>query len=468
MIFRLAVLSAFALSASDQTRPSASSQDLPSVKQAVAAFETADKACNDGKGRSETPDSGSLGWGESSWLRDYWEMYELTGQTRWWDQIIAHFDRMIANMTDHDGDGFKSWQTQTYSTALIRAEPMHNRGTATIQAKLGKILNGKHAAQVTGHRYLIELIDVKTYAVRDATAAKVLVPRASYESGKPITIAPHVVVVVTGQPAQGDTFCIWTTAPRAIEYVVHQGMVLTPVARFIESALKRPEGDRYHTKAKEFLAVIKKHFLHGNEKCWIDTGDGAGAYRFTTEPTERYPNRILPHNQYLALARTWLILADATGDELIRRRAVAMAKNFKRALRLVDGAYEWHYWDWIENGKPGHSGIEDTSHGRIDVGFVVEATRRNVVFTDQDAHRLAKTLLARMWNGSTTQPAFGGRVNTKEGKAMPLVDWIDLGQWDPMVFQLLATNVVRASDTRRARALPTVLVARKQMLAVKP
>ncbi len=434
----------------------------PPLAEVIAAFDAADQACNEGKGYSEKPDSGSLGWGESSWLRNYWELYELTGHTRWWDKIIAHFERMIATMTDHDGDGFKSWQTTTYSTALVRAEPLHNRGTATIAARQSKIMNGKQAHQVTGHRYLIEFADAKTYSVRDVTAYRALVAKATYKSGQSITVAPHVAVTVTGAPVQGDTFCVWTTAPRPVEYAVHQGMVLTPVARFIETALKRPASDRYHGKAKQFLAVIEQHFLRGNEKSWIDTGDEAGAYRFTPEPTERYPNRILPHNQYLALARTWLILADATKQPLYRERAVAMAKNFKRALRLVDGAYEWHYWDWIENGQPGHSGVEDTSHGHIDVGFLIEAARRGVVFTDQDVRRLVKTLLDRMWNGSTAEPRFGGRVNTKEGNSLPLVDWSDLGQWDPKVFDLLSTRLAAYKPEQRARLMVTLLAAKKR------
>lgn len=441
---------------------------IPTIEQVVAAFEAADKACNDGKGHSESPDSGTLGWGESTWLRTYWELYELTGQTRWWDKIIEHFERMIAHMTDHDGDGFKSWQTRTYSTALIRAEPLHNRGTATLSVKQAKIFNNEQAREVTGHRYLVEFIDEKTYTVRDATAGKVLVPREPYKSGKSIAVAPHVVITLAGGPVQGDMFSVSTTAPGPVEYVVHQGMVLTPVARFIEAVLKRSPEDRYHVKAREFLAVIERHFLEGNEKYWIDTGDGAGAYRFTPDPTERYPNRILPHNQYLAPARTWLILADATGKALYRQRATAMAKNFKRALRLTEGAYEWYYWDWIENGKPDHSGMEDTSHGHIDVGFVVEAARRGVVFDAEDARRLANTLLGRMWNGSMTDPRFGSHVNTSKGNSLPVVDWIDLCQWDPKVFDVIATAVMTRCDrTEQATLLPTVLAVKQRTCARK-
>ncbi len=460
------MLIAVAVMTSCSTLVLAASPALPEVEAVVREFVALDEAHNDGKGESESSNSATLGWGESGWLRSYWHMYELTGDTRWWDKIIAHVDRMLLNLSDHDGDGFMSWQTSRYSTALIRAERLHNRGTAKIAVREPKIMNGKKAAKVTGHRYVIEFHDANTFTVRDATTSRVLVPKAAYADGKPITVAENVSVVITDNPRQGDCFCVWTTAPKAIEYVVHQGMVLTPVARFIEQALKRPVNDPYHVKAKAFCKVIRKHFLLGNEKTWIDTKDGAGAHRFGTEPTQRYPNRILPHNQYLALARAWLILADATGDELYRKRAVAMAKHFKQALRLRGDTYEWYYWDWIENGEPGHSFIEDSSHGHIDVGFVVDAIRRGVVFADEDGKRLARTMLEKMWNGSTEEPAFGRHIHRADNPGLYVIDWAELCQWDPRVADLLATAIMaRKPGKTRTQYMAALLVAKKHAAA---
>ncbi len=443
--------------------PAAEAAPLPPLAELVDDFKARDQAYNDGKGDSESAASNTLGWGESSWLLSYGYLYELTGDTHWWDKITAHFDRMIANLTDHDGDGYKSWQTKRYSTALVRAEPLHNRGTATIDVPTAKIMKGKDAAEVTGHRYLVVFHDDDSYAIRNATTGKELVTKAAYESGKPITVAPHVVVKIAGKARQGDTFCIWTTAPEAIEYVVHQGMVLMPVSHFVEAALKRPKGDRYRAKAEEYLPVIEKHFLIGNEKSWIDTLGGAGAYRFSPEPTQRYPNRILPHNQYLAIARAWLVLADATQNDLYRKRAVAMAKNFERALRVVDDAYEWYYWDWVENGRPDHSGYEDRSHGHIDVGFVVDAIRRGVVFDDTDGERLAKTLIEKMWNGSRDDPLFGHRVSSDKDPGLTVIDWAELCQWDPRILDLMTTAVMkRKPSLTRTRNLIALHVAKKR------
>ncbi len=111
-----------------------------------------------------------------------------------------------------------------------------------------------------------------------------------------------------------------------------------------------------------------------------------------------------------------------------------MARNFRRSLRRSGKAWEWHYWDWIEEGEPGHSAIEDTSHGSIDIGFAIEACRRRRVFNNSDVRRFTRTLLDIMWDGDEASPGFGGRVNTREGEGHLLKDWVDLSQWDSRIF----------------------------------
>ena len=114
-----------------------------------------------------------------------------------------------------------------------------------------------------------------------------------------------------------------------------------------------------------------------------------------------------------------------------------MARNFKKHLRKTGNAYTWYYWDWLEAGDPGNSNVEDTSHGQIDIGFVVDACRRGVVFTPGDLKRFGRTLLDQMWNGSLEDPVIGGHVDRKEGDAKPVRDWIDLCQWTPDVWDVM-------------------------------
>lgn len=63
-----------------------------------------DVSGNAGKGYSESASSATLAWGESYLLNAYVKMYRSTRNTRWLDKIVDHFDRMVANMSDHDGD----------------------------------------------------------------------------------------------------------------------------------------------------------------------------------------------------------------------------------------------------------------------------------------------------------------------------------------------------------------------------
>ena len=116
-------------------------------------------------------------------------------------------------------------------------------------------------------------------------------------------------------------------------------------------------------------------------------------YVFTNNPTQRFPLYSLPHNQYLAPARTCMVLGQLEGyegAELCAERARMMATYFHDNLRLTDeGAYEWNYWDPLE-GEDVRSYVEDTGHGTIDVGFAAEATRRGVVFTNEDMERFAR------------------------------------------------------------------------------
>jgi len=192
-----------------------------------------------------------------------------------------------------------------------------------------------------------------------------------------------------------------------------------------------------------------------HEEAWLDLGRGAGAYRFTSHPWERYPNRVLPHNQYLAMARAYLVLTGVSRRKIFRERGDAMLRSFRRCLRREGAAYEWHYWDWVEEGQADHSAVEDTSHGNIDVGAAVEACRRGVVFEPADLRRLAHTFLDRMWNGSLTEPQIAGGVDRHPGDAQTIKGWIDLCEWNPKVWDVLWALFERLG--RPPRDAPTML-----------
>ena len=108
---RLLCIAAMLLVAS----PGGALAELDAAKLAQA-YKAYDLARNEGKGYSESADSGTLGWGEGFVIQEYAQMWEATEDAYWLAKIAEHFQRIMASATDPDGDGFLSWTTKTYSS----------------------------------------------------------------------------------------------------------------------------------------------------------------------------------------------------------------------------------------------------------------------------------------------------------------------------------------------------------------
>lgn len=451
----------------------------PLDKAALAEeFKAADAATNDGKGLSDKADSGSLGWGEAPVLRNYSSMWLATHDTYWLEKIEDHFNRIMANATDPDGDGFLGWQTTTYSAPVYWCMPLYNRGAATIEPPFFRE-TGKAGPDVTGHTYLLSFTDAATFQVLDQTAGKPIAEKQPYKSGDSIGVIPGCKVKISGEPTPTDSFMVRTVASEPIEFAVHEGMIAHPVAIFIEEVKKDPKlQERFGKSADAFLAYLTRNMLHKHEQHWMDVSSGPqltaadgtpvpfiqpaagpmGAWRFMDLITERYPNRILPHNQYLALARAFLVLKDVPGaDPLFGQRGEQMARFFRNSLIPQGEGYVWHYWDYPDAGKWGSSGFEDTSHGHIDIGFAVEAAMRGVVFTDADMKRFTRTVLDLMWNQSEDDPKLGVNVATRGDKhGFVMHDWTDLGRWDPKIYDFALKSFLKK---HAATSVPIMLRA---------
>ena len=439
------------------------------------AYKKLDERRNDGLGHSKSSDSGTLGWGEGSIIQSYANMWEVTQDTYWLGKIRQHFRNIMATATDPDGDGFKSWQTPTYSTAVAFAERLHNVGTATVTPDRQKEANGKKANTATGHTYLIEFQDsADTYRVRDMDTHKILVAREAYTSGTKITSIVPFSFTIEGETHQGDRFLIRTHAPMPATYTVHQGMFVYPTALFIEAAKGRPElRQEFGADADLFLQFINKHIFEKNEMDWLDLGEQGGGYRFEPFITDRYPNRIMPHNQFAALCRAWLVLSGVEGAHpLMGQRAEQMVRYVHRHMHLFkkdEGDaprewYQWHYWDWVDYGEPGNSGWEDTSHAGLTMSLTVVAARRGVIFTAQDMTRIANCWLQVMWNGDQDVPKMASHVDgSGEHKFSPLsANWGQLAQWDTKAGEL-ALREYEALEAKKQTALaPAMLLIAKR------
>lgn len=77
-----------------------------------------------GTHKSDTPDGGTLAWGEQYLLRMDVNLYETFGETEWLDDLVVQVDAMQANLSDvprfapYDPryiDGFRGWGQNRYS-----------------------------------------------------------------------------------------------------------------------------------------------------------------------------------------------------------------------------------------------------------------------------------------------------------------------------------------------------------------
>jgi hypothetical protein len=406
-------------------------------KRLVNEYTKFDREQNGGKGQSESPDSGHLGWSESGCLDAYIKLYESTGDEKWLRKMTSHFDRMLRTRQDHFEDGSPTWVTPTYSVALVHTGKMHNRGTAQITPVEDRVWTIRGGASIGDGRWILEVKDGGGFVVHDYGTRR-QAAKGKFRSGADIPFFSPFKISIAGKPMPGDRFWVQMFEGEPLEYIVHQGMFLYPMSRFIETVLKnRDLKAKYGEKAGKYLKFIAEEIADKHERDWVDTSRSTGGYRFSPWMTERFPNRIMPHNQYLALGRAYLMLGNVSRKRLFADRTERMARNFKKHLRKTGNAYTWYYWDWLEAGDPGNSNVEDTSHGQIDIGFVVDACRRGVVFTPGDLKRFGRTLLDQMWNGSLEDPVIGGHVDRKEGDAKPVRDWIDLCQWTPDVWDVM-------------------------------
>ncbi len=149
------------------------------------------------------------------------------------------------------------------------------------------------------------------------------------------------------------------------------------------------------------------------------------------------------------------------------QRAEQMVRYFKSHVYLDEenDAYYWRYSNWIEFGEPGHyfaaDRYESTGYGNIDIKLVVEATRRGVLFTDEDMQRFVNTWLRVMWNQDEDTPLMAARVDGigAFGSSPLTTGWAQLSQWDPKVYELALKTFSAQPEDKQAEAVPTILLS---------
>lgn len=212
-----------------------------------------------------------------------------------------------------------------------------------------------------------------------------------------------------------------------VVWLVHSGMITYPLARFAV-IVNRSKLTAYRDQAESYVALAKDA-LAAFEKNWErDAVTGGGYYQFdhdephaTNAPDKPMP---LPLNQQLAAGRTFVALYEYTGNSIFKQRAEALARHFKGNLK-GSGPYVWTYWHG--KGLQRSKGVEDVSHGAIDVDFAIQAYRSGIVFGLGDMTRFRDTYEKNVRRNGT----FAAKV---DGTGAPLYKeaigrWLELSEF---------------------------------------
>ncbi|MCG7551045.1 carbohydrate binding domain-containing protein [Pseudoalteromonas sp. Of7M-16] len=190
------------------------------------------------------------------------------------------------------------------------------------------------------------------------------------------------------------------------EYLVHDGMITAPMAKFIKLARTGRLEPRFSQFADEYYDFLVTQIFPKWQKDLHGTLSGNLVYLFADDSSSRKPGQSLPHNQYLALQRTYAELAQIEGhDPNHKFMAQELIKAFKSSLKLgqyhsgsglTANKYEWSYWsilsdrDTINDGF-NWTGTEDTSHGNLDVAAAFSSYYAGVGLNKEDMTYFANT-----------------------------------------------------------------------------
>ncbi len=210
------------------------------------------------------------------------------------------------------------------------------------------------------------------------------------------------------------------TKGRNYAWIVHAGMITYPMARLVFLVRRDPAlRGKYGSKADLYAAAVEETVRAFNGDWREDRAKGEGWYFCD------YLKRELPLNMQNSMGRTLTALWLASGEGAYRKKAEMLARYLKKRLRKKGGRYIWPYWP---NDR---RGVEDVSHGAINVDFAFCCFRAGILFTKEDMLRFAGTFRACCRPGK----GFARRVDGKGdlGYSSAMAGWGHLGFLAPEV-----------------------------------
>lgn len=303
-------------------------------------------------GQPDQPnDHGGLAWGQSYVLMGFMRMYDAYRDTYYLDRLVHNVDLMLDNrdsargVTDYAGLSLPAWRaTHPYTVGTARltddngrevlevrsARAYADETTVTVRSGSGA---DRFTLEVASPRYGVDTFhDV----IMDPASPDYVVRRVYDAYPGPATTT---VRDVRSDP-QADALRLGTTAlsSQPVIFAVHTGVITYPIATFVRTVYTSPplrRNPRYKAKADEYLAAVEEAVaVHDDE--WREE-HGRGYFRWLKGMPLPYDGTIQPINQCVALGRTYLELARATGDAHYLKRAQALAQMVRAQLVVDDG-----------------------------------------------------------------------------------------------------------------------------------
>jgi len=232
------------------------------------------------------------------------------------------------------------------------------------------------------------------------------------------------------------------------EYILHDGMIIYPMARLIRYIYNDSNLWRvYGQKADYYLNRIESNIIAK----WYVNWDG-NPMKSGIELEYWGGFRKIPNNHYLVFGAALIILLDLTTNphysaqntdfpSFYLEKATDMGNYFKSNLTLWQhvNAYVWGYWNHYVGG------VEDFSHGYVDMLYVFEAYYKGIVFDLTDMQRFTNTFLRLIWNGDINSPVLSGTVDGQSTDNQGYFSWV----WPSLCeFDFLVWEVVHAYHER--------------------
>jgi hypothetical protein len=230
----------------------------------------------------------------------------------------------------------------------------------------------------------------------------------------------------------------WGTSLGPSQMGLDTGVISEAITLFAYEVWKDPRFAAYRTKANSYIAALEP-ILHSYDNQWTDNAPYPGSPSFYVYASCNglcSAASLMMYNQGTVLAKPQLLIdrikrmQGLTPDAGYLYKADKVAAYFKTFVRLNNGAYDWDY-----GGSRG-SGIEDTSHGHLDLHHLLWAKNFNLGgLTDTDMTRLTGTM-KKVLSGAAGPSDVSHNV---DGTGLPGdnylrvsvgYDWIDLVDYD--------------------------------------